>query len=62
MSAGLLCRWFLACDRLAEGYGAGPGGVEVPCCRRCADVVGIELLPLEAPPASGATITTTEDR
>lgn len=38
------CEYFVLCDRPAEGVVANPVIGDVPCCQRCADRVGLELV------------------
>lgn len=45
------CRWFALCDHPAVGLAdSGPGGM-VPVCRRCADRLGVEVVPVEGWPS-----------
>jgi hypothetical protein len=43
--ANPLCQWFAACDRPALGALPHPVLGHVPACERCAQVVGVELIP-----------------
>jgi hypothetical protein len=40
---GVTCRWFLQCDNPAVGVVRHSVLGNVPCCRRCADKLGLDL-------------------
>lgn len=37
------CEWFALCDLPADGVVDHPVLADVPCCRRCADKLGLNL-------------------
>lgn len=48
-SPTVTCEWFAGCLRGAIGVAAHPVLSPVPCCKRCAEKMGLELQPF--PPA-----------
>jgi hypothetical protein len=45
----IACRYFALCDRPAEGFVPNPVLGPVPCCARCAAVVGAVLADVDDP-------------
>lgn len=39
-----MCEYFAKCDNVADGVVSNPILGDVPCCQRCADKVGVELI------------------
>lgn len=50
-SPATVCEWFAGCLRGAIGVATHPVLSPVPCCKRCAEKMGLELQPL---PQDGA--------
>lgn len=50
-----MCRYFVYCDHPADGTIDHPLLGAVPCCQRCAGVVGLDLQPVEEETALRST-------